>query len=150
MPSYTTQNLAKLLNVSSQTIRNAIKALNLNIEKPKGNKSFVLSHEQAEQIAKHLNKELSDECGSSRTAPNQSIEEYKEQIEFLKKQIAAKDKLITEQSETIQSLVRSNEALSSSHALNVAAEKKDLLLVDSNVDNTQETKKRSFLQRLFG
>lgn len=75
------------------------------------------------------------------------VEAYKEQIETLKEEVQTLRNLTTEQSKQISALIDTNKALSASNAVQIASDKKEILL---GGNDAQEVKKKSFWQRVFG
>lgn len=145
MTSYTTQNLAKQFKVSTQTVRNISKKLDIEPTKDSESRSFIFSKEQAEQLAEYFDRKLEDDTESE----SELIKEYREEIAFLKEQIALKDEQIANRDNQISALITTNQALSASNAVQVASDKKELLLVEDAKDSEPESKK-GFWKRLFG
>lgn len=148
MPSYSTKTLAKLLCVSSQTVRNAAKKLGIKAEQDKGTRSFVFSSDEAELIADCLGLALPTEEEFAKE--DSQVVAYKEEIEFLRKQLEERDKLLLEQSQQITALIDTNKALAASNAVQVAAEKKPLLVEPSEEPSPGKPAKKGFWARLFG
>lgn len=154
MTSYSTQKLSKMFNITGQTVRNAAKKLDIKPEKDKEGNGFIFNQDQAEKLAEHFKSSL-ETVDRDPVNPKKKIDDLyedqigilKDQIETLKEQIEEKDKLLTEQSKQISELISTNKALSASNAVQIASEKKEILLAENS---TQETKKRGFWQRLFG
>lgn len=150
MPTYTTKKLAQSFGVSAQTVRNAVKDLKMNPNKPEDSRSFIFTQEQALEIARHLKKKLPQEKEETENAGNVVFDDlisfYKEQIEDLKEQIKIKDEQIANQDKHISALLETNKQLSANATLQTAVENKDLLLAE--VKPAEE--KKSFWKRLFG
>lgn len=126
MPSYKTQELANALGVTAQTVRSAVKILGITPEKVPNGKSFVFTQEQAEQVAKQLGRTIGKPKQAKQDNTRQAreyaemllsvyekeLEECRKTIEGMREQMAAKDAVIADLSE-------SNKALSQG----IAAEK---------------------------
>lgn len=148
MPSSTTKELAKAFGVSSQTIRNTAKRLGIETVKDDETRSFVFSQEQSDMIAESLGFEPS--LGEGPIKEDSQVAAYKEEIAFLRKQLEERDKLLFEQSQQISSLIDTNKALAASNAVQVAAEKKPLLVDSSEEPSLEQPIKKGFWARLFG
>lgn len=149
MPSLTTKELAKTFGVSSQTIRNAAKKLNIAASRDEETRSFVFTPDEAALIAECLGFESS--LGEEEPATEDSqVIAYKEEIEFLRKQLEERDKLLFEQSQQITALIDTNKALAASNAVQVAAEKKPLLVESNEEPSPEQPTKKGFWARLFG
>lgn len=148
MTRYTTANLAKIFCVTSQTVRNAAKELNIEPSKDEEGKSFIFTQEQAEILAARFKCKLKVEepKPDSSAIESNRIQELKEEIERLRKEIATKDELLKTLTNSIDRLTVTNEALSKTNALKEANEKKELFLVQE----TQEKNKKSLFKRIFG
>lgn len=146
MTMYQTKNLAKMFGVTSQTVRNAAKELNIAPTKDEEGKSFIFTQEQAEILAARFKTKLkSDEAKTDYSEiEDNRISELREEIEYLRNELERKDELIKTLASSIDRLTITNEALSKTNALKEASEKKELIL-------SQETKeKKGFFRRLFG
>lgn len=74
------------------------------------------------------------------------IEAYKGQIETLQEQIRVKDEQLANKDKQISELITTTKALSASNAVQVASDKREMLLADSS----QETKqKKSWWKKIF-
>lgn len=144
--------IAKKLDYSSQSVRNAAKELGIEPQR-KGNR-YVFTAEQANEIAAYFDKEpIAKESEEQEEQEEESKESPSDVLELLKKQMEIQEQTIEllreqlkEKDAQINSLIETNRAFSAERALTTAAEKKELLLADS----TQEQKKKGFWARLFG
>lgn len=152
MTSYSTQNLAKTLKISGQTVRNIAKKLNIEPEKDNETSSFIFSKEQAEAIAKHLNKSLNEQTADEEKEPEDAlISVLNKTIDTLQEQLKVKDKQIETLLETNKELTESNKQLTAANAVQIASDKKEILLAESSSNEPiQEKKKKGFFARLFG
>lgn len=104
----TTGNLARILGVSSQTVRKAAKELCVHVAKSENGKGFVFTQEQARDIAAKLNRPFSGESMSAdaerkaREMAEELLETYKKTVEEYKGQIAQKDEELRQAREQIQ------------------------------------------------
>ena len=141
---YTTSEVAEALGYTRQYIGKTIRELSLDIQK-EGN-SYLLTAKQANKIAEHLG------CDAIFTSSSvQEEEEVKGSddalsavIETLREQLEQKDKQIERLQAQIDTLLDTNKALSTSHAIKNVAETKELLIADST-----EEKPKGFWSRLF-
>lgn len=149
MPSYKTQELANALGVTAQTVRSAVKLLGITPEKVPNGKSFVFSQEQAEQVAKQLGRSIGNPKAAKRDKEKQAgeyaaklictyereLEECRKTIEDMREQMAAKDAVIADLSE-------SNKALSQG----IAAEKAQatIALVEQSKPSRWQRLKRAW------
>lgn len=141
---YTTSEVAEALGYTRQYIGKTIRELSLDIQK-EGN-SYLLTTKQANKIAEHL--------GRDAVFTSSSVQEEEEVkgsddalsavIETLREQLEQKDKQIERLQAQIDTLLDTNKALSTSHAIKNVAETKELLIADST-----EEKPKGFWSRLF-
>lgn len=139
MPSYKTQELANALGVTAQTVRSAVKILGITPEKVPNGKSFVFTQEQAEQVAKQLGRTIGkpkqakqDNTRQAREYAEMLLSVYEKELEECRRQLAAKDELISD-------LVMSNKALSRSVAAHDA--QTTIALVETQPSRWQRLKK---------
>lgn len=144
MTSYTTQNIANKFNVSTQTIRNIAKKLDL---KPRDNsKGFLFNEEQLISIAQYLDKPTNINEQNNEDSLMQSIvNSLQEQLTTKDKQIESLERIVENQQKQISNLVETNKQLTAANTIQVAADKQEFLLTDV----IQEPKKKGWLARLF-
>lgn len=143
---YKTKSLSKMFGVTTQTVLNAARELNIEPTKAEEGKSYIFNQEQAEILAARFKCKLKAEelKPDFSVIENNRIQELKEEIERLREEITKKDEMLDFLRATIDRLTSTNEALAKANALREADERKDMLLL-------QETKeKKGFFKRLFG
>lgn len=152
----TTKRLAEELGVTTQTIRNAVKRLDLDLEKG-DSKGFIFSSEQAEQVAKYLNKDLQPEepePEAESSALEMTLKMLQEQLNIKDEQLRQKDKQIDELNAHITELIATNKA----HALGGAArdvkqiqdikeETEPIEIEHEEVDISKQEKQKSFFAK---
>lgn len=141
---YTTSEVAEALGYTRQYIGKTIRELSLDIQK-EGN-SYLLTAKQANKIAEHLGRDaiFTSSSVQEEEEVKGSDDALSAVIETLREQLEQKDKQIERLQAQIDTLLDTNKALSTSHAIKNVAETKELLIADST-----EEKPKGFWSRLF-
>lgn len=141
---YTTSEVAEALGYTRQYIGKTIRELSLDIQK-EGN-SYLLTAKQANKIAEHLGRDaiFASSSVQEEEEVKGSDDALSAVIETLREQLEQKDKQIERLQAQIDTLLDTNKALSTSHAIKNVAETKELLIADST-----EEKPKGFWSRLF-
>lgn len=145
-----TKAVANRLHCSTQTVRNAMRALDIKAQ-TKGSKGYFFNEDQINEIANYLQIEIQSKT-ENREVKSDKInikdESYLiEVIKVLERQLDEKQKTIDELTAAIKSLSDAEKAKATTNAFNAASENKEILLTESS-EQTKENK-RGFFSRLF-
>lgn len=127
--AFTLKDIASEFDVTQQRISQVIKELNLSDAVDRSSRPYTIPEDAAEQIRSKLLKRPSQKPPK---AAHQSNRKEQQLIDVLQKQLEVLQGQLEEKDKQIASLIKANEALSASAAINAAADKKRALLSDGS------------------
>ena len=156
------KDLAKLCGVSEQAIRQFYSRNSFT----KANGKWQPTEQEIESLLSYYHVDVS-QAAKADESPSESdsdvISILGEQLSALQEQLRIKDKQIEDlqstvnkQADTINGLIETNKALAASNAVQIAADKKELLIApqeseqEQSVTSEQPKDKKGFWARLFG